>query len=273
LFIDIESQLHYHSMKRLSILLLLSSTFSPYFSIATAVASDRRFTYVYEATTCAQGEIEIETWATWKTRRDGASRANQWDFRHEFEYGLTDRTSLALYVADWKVLDNRAGGDYGAQAVYQDTAVEVIHNLTNPVMDLVGSALYGEVKLGDQKFEIESKLLLQKNFGPIVLAYNVGVEAEWEGDRFGYFNEASGEFMESFGISYQFSAKFFLGGEFLHEVGLDEWTEVGDIVIYAGPNASFRIDRFFVTTTAMFQLTGMTDEPDFQLRTICGIHF
>lgn len=259
-------------MKKLSILLLLTSTVGSYFFIPNSLASERRFTYVYEATTSAKGEIEVETWATWKTLRDGASRANQWDFRHEIEYGLTDRTSLALYVADWKVLDDRAG-DQGAQAVYQDTAIEVIHNLTNPVIDLIGSALYGEVKLGDQKFELESKLLLQKNFGPIVLAYNAGIEAEWEGDRFGYFNETSGEFMESMGISYQFSPNFLMGGEFLHEVDFNEWNTVGNTIIYAGPNASFRFDRLFLTTTAMIQVTGITDEPDFQLRSICGIHF
>ena len=79
--------------------------------------------------------------------------------------------------------------------------------------------------------------------------------------------------MESFGVSYQVSPRFLMGGEFLHEVGFDEWQEAGDPVIYAGPNASFRFDRFFVTTTAMVQVTDVKDEPDFQLRTIFGMHF
>ena len=68
---------------------------------------------------------------------------------------------------------------------------------------MIGSALYGEAKLGDQLFKLEGKLLLQKNFGPIVLAYNAGIEAEWEGAEWGQFDEESGEFMESFGISNQ----------------------------------------------------------------------
>lgn len=228
-------------------------------------ASDRRFTYLYEVTTPAKGELEIENWATWKTTPEGDGRSNRFDFRHEIEYGLTDRTSLAVYVADWKVVNG--------QAYYQDTALEVIQNLTNPVTDVIGSALYGEAKLGDQLFKLEGKLLLQKNFGPIVLAYNAGIEAEWEGAEWGQFDEESGEFMESFGISYQLTPKFFLGGEFLHEIGFAEWTTASDPVIYAGPNASFRHDRYFVTTTAMIQVTGVTDEPDFQLRAIFGMHF
>ena len=84
---------------------------------------------------------------------------------------MTDRLQAGIYVADWKVSNG--------QAIYKDTAVELIYNMTNPVTDLLGSALYGEVKLGDQLFKLEGKLLLQKNFGPIVLAYNAGIEAEW----------------------------------------------------------------------------------------------
>ena len=236
-------------------------------------AGERRFTYVYEATTSPKGEVEIENWITWKTARESGGRGNEFDFRHEIEYGVTDRLQLGIYVADWKVVDSVAGGEDGARAIYQNTAVEVIYNLTNPVTDLIGSALYGEVKMGDQVFELEGKVILQKNFGPVVVAYNAVLEAEWEGEEFGAFNEQKGAFKETLGISYQFSPHFLLGGEFLHEVEFDEWSEAGDPIFYAGPNASFRYDRFFVTTTALIQATAVTGEPDFQLRTIFGFHF
>jgi hypothetical protein len=234
-------------------------------------AGERRFTYVYEVTTAAKGEIELENWVTWKTRRGGGG--NEFDFRHEIEFGLTDRLQMGVYVADWKVLDKAAGGADGAQAIYQDTGVELIYNLTNPVTDFIGSAVYGEVKLGDQKFELEGKLILQKNFGPIVLAYNATLEAEWEGKRFGDFNERKGTFEQTLGASYQFTPNFLLGGEFLHEIDFADWSEAGDSVVYAGPNASFRYDRFYVTATALIQATGISEEPDFQLRTIFGFAF
>lgn len=250
-------------MKKTITFLLFASVFSQ--MPVELSASERRFTYVYEATTPAKGELEIENWATWKTTRKEDGDSNRFDLRHEMEYGLTDRTSLAVYFADWKVVDGKT--------YYQDTALELIQNLTNPVTDVIGSALYGEAKLGDQVFKLEGKLLLQKNFGPIVLAYNAGIEAEWEGPKWGQFKEESGEFMESFGISYQVTPKFFLGGEFLHEIQFSEWTTASAPVIYAGPNVSFRHDRYFVTTTAMTQVTNVEDEPDFQLRVIFGIHF
>lgn len=254
----------------------VSSSLIALILLATALpvfASERRFTYVYEATTAAKGEVELETWVTWKTLQVDDQRGNRFDFRHEIEYGITDRLQLGIYVADWKVLDKVAGGEDGTQAIYEDSAVEVIYNLTNPVTDIIGSAVYGEVKLGDQKFELESKLILQKNFGPIVVAYNATLEAEWEGERFGYFNERKGKFEQSLGASYQLTPNFLFGGEFLHEIEFDEWQDVGDSIVYVGPNASFRFGHFFVTTTAMIQATAFVEEPDFQLRSIFGFHF
>ncbi|MFL6540783.1 MAG: hypothetical protein ACJ8HU_08470, partial [Chthoniobacterales bacterium] len=66
-----------------------------------ARAGARRFTSVYEATTAAPGAFEFESWITWKTERDGDSRFRQLDFRHEVEFGITDRLQMAIYAADW----------------------------------------------------------------------------------------------------------------------------------------------------------------------------
>jgi hypothetical protein len=56
----------------------------------------------------------------------------------------------------------------------------LIYNLTNPVVDPVGVSLYQEIRAGRQHFELESKLIEQQNFGPLILDYNVTLEAEWE---------------------------------------------------------------------------------------------
>lgn len=242
-------------------------------SVTGLEAGERRFTYVYEATTAPKGEIEVEQWMTWKTQREEGRRGNVFDFRTEVEYGITDRLQLGVYLADWRVVDNAAGGEDGAHASFQDSAVELIYNISNPVTDIVGSAIYGEMKIGPEKFELEGKFILQKNFGPVVVAYNATLEAEWEGEQFGYFNERTGVFEQTLGVSYQFTPNFLLGGEFLHEIEFSDWKEPGDSIVYVGPNASFRFDRFYVTTTALIQATAIAGEPDFQLRTIFGFHF
>jgi len=144
------------------------------FLIAWALASaprleagQRRFTFIYESTTSPQGQFEVENWVTWKNGRDSGNKV---EFRHEIEYGVTDRFQAALYLADWEVNDSKAGGDAGAHAAFQDTAVELIYSLSNPVTDILGSALYGEFKIGPEHIELEGKIILQKNFGPIVVA-------------------------------------------------------------------------------------------------------
>jgi hypothetical protein len=104
---------------------------------------------------------------------------NKVEFRHEIEYGVTDRLQAALYVADWEVNDSKAGGDKGAHGAFQDTALELIYSLSNPIKDILGSAQYGEFKIGPEHIELESRIILQKNFGPVIVAYNAVLETEW----------------------------------------------------------------------------------------------
>ena len=153
------------------------------FSLAasSAEAGARRFTYVYEATTSAPGSFEGETWVTWKTSPAEERRFNAVDFRHEIEFGITERLQAAIYVADWGYREDPGANEHGFS--YQDSAIELIYNLTNPTTDLLGSALYGEVRGGPEELELESKMILQKNLGRFVVAYNGTLEAKWEGDR------------------------------------------------------------------------------------------
>lgn len=223
----------------------------------------RRFTYVYEAKVAQKGEIEVENWVTWKS---GPGDRNGFDFRHELEYGVTDRFQLALYVADWQIADDVAR--------YQNTALEAIYQLTDPKKAFLGSALYGEVKLGDQQFKLETKGILQKNIGALVLAYNATFEAEWEGANLGSLDENYGKLEQSAGASWKFSDNIKVGGEFQQKFYLkDNWSVPTQSVVYAGPNIALEYGRYFATFTGMVQATGVSGQPDFQLRTIFGVEF
>lgn len=238
------------------------------FASQFAQASDRRFTYVYEATTQPKGAVEFEQWGTWKTHKRSDSTFDRFDIRHEIEFGLTDRLQMGIYLADWRYEDGRSVDNDGAD--YRDTAVEFIYNLSDPVNDALGSAIYGEIKLGDELFELEAKLILQKNVGKWVFAWNGTIEAEWEGSD---YSEDKGKLAQSFGASYQFSPKFTAGIELLHEVENDDWREWQDHVLYIGPNFSYRADTWWVTVTPLFQITDEADEADFQARFIFGFNF
>jgi hypothetical protein len=239
-------------------------------SATSAQADIRLFSYTYQATPVVKNEVEMENWVTWKTTRLKGNNEDQFEFRHEFEWGVTDRLQLSLYVADWSYRPN--GPDQGS--TYDNAALEVIYNLTNPNTSFLGSSIYGELTLGEHEAEIEGKLLLQKNLGKLVLAYNVGLEAGWEGEKFGHWNdETTGEFAQVLGASYEVTPHFTVGAEVLNEIEWPEWSQPESPRVFAGPNASVSIGRFYATVTPLFQLTQQRTEPDLQTRLIVGFSF
>lgn len=236
--------------------------------VADLEAGARRFTYVYEATTSAPGSFEFETWATWKTSPREQRRFNSVDFRHEIEFGITDRLQAAVYVADWGYREDPDANEHGFS--YEDSAIELIYNLSNPTTDLLGSAIYGEFRGGPDELELESKIILQKNIERFVFAYNATLEAKWEGDR---FEERGGEFAQSLGVSYEISPTLLLGAELLHEIDLPDWSEAEDSIVYGGPNISYRHGNWWATLTPLIQLTDVAGEVDVQTRLIFGFSF
>jgi len=232
-----------------------------------AEADERRFTYTYEATTLPVGVVEYEQWVTWKTDKDVDSRYDRVEFRHELEFGVTDDFQLAFYLSDWR---SQRGDSVDDGVEWRNVAVEGIYALTDPVTEWLGSALYGEIKFGDQLFELEGKLILQKNVGKWVFAWNGTVAAEWEGSN---YDEDKGEFAQTIGGSYQFTPSLLAGFEVLHEIEYDDWSEWEDHVVYVGPNASYRNENWWITVTPLFQVTDVETEPNFQVRFIFGFEF
>src|SRR5690349_10148695 len=120
-----------------------------------ALAGVRHFTFVYEAPTSPAGSVEMENWVTWK-RASNPEDADEVGFRHELEIGLTDRFQASVYLADWfyEHTANHSG------TTYEDSAVELIYNFTNPVIDPIAVSAYQEYKGGYRLFEWESKIIL-----------------------------------------------------------------------------------------------------------------
>jgi hypothetical protein len=233
-----------------------------------AFAGSRRFTYVYEVTTSPPGDVEIENWITWKTHKPDDHAFDQIEFRHELEFGITERFQAAIYLADWNYHRGTSAEPRGF--TLRGSALELIYNFTNPVADPIGLSVYQEFQGGYQRLESESKLLAQKNFGQFVVAYNATLEAEWEGEN---LDEREGEFQQSLGLSYEISPRLLVGAEFVHEIGFPDWSESEPGKFFAGPNISVRHRTAWATLTALCQITRARDEPDFQVRTIFGFSF
>src|ERR1700756_4686024 len=165
----------------------------------SAFGGARHFTYLYEAQTSAPGSVELENWITWQ-RGTNPARFDQVDFRHELEIGITDHLQASIYLADWFYENDPSRSGF----TYSDSAIELIYNLTNPVIDPIGLSVYQEYRAGDRFFEWESKLIAQKNLGPLILAYNATVEAVWEGKG---LTDHEGEFQQAIGASYEISPR------------------------------------------------------------------
>ena len=234
-----------------------------------ASATERHFTFTYEVTTADKGELELENWVTWKFHRgrDGAPNTHEFDFRHELEYGITDRLQASLYFADWHI-NNHPGGD--DRVHYDDAALEVIYRLSSPVTGLLGAAVYGEIRGGPELVELEGKILLQKNFGKWITAYNAVLEGTWVGE---HLDEGDGELAQTAAVSYEINSRFTVGAEALHEIDIPDWDQAKKSVVWAGPNASVRFGHWYVTVTALARLSGNRDEPHVQTRLITGFEF
>ncbi len=214
----------------------------------------------------APGSLDVENWVTW-SHTSNPQHVDEVDFRHEFEFGVTENFQASLYVADWSYSADRQNSGF----TYSDSALELIYNLTNPVIDPVGLAMYEEIRAGDRVFELESKLIAQKNIGPLILAYNVTLEAVWEGTG---WQDREGELQQALGASYEISQRLSVGIEMLDEFVFPEWRDNERIRnFFIGPNVCFRHKDWFVTVTGLAQATNTPDEADFQLRTIFGISF
>jgi hypothetical protein len=227
----------------------------------SAFAGARHFTFLYEAPTAAPGSFEIENYATTRFANGFTDAV----FRHELEIGITEHFQASIYFANWDYTRSRE--NRGAH--YDSSSLELIYNLTNPVTDPVGVSLYQEISAGRRALESETKLIAQKNFGPLIFAYNLTLEAEWEDKG---LREHNGEVQQVFGASYEISPRISVGAEMLHEILLPAWHSAeSENNFFLGPNASYRGDRWFATVTALAQTTRTGGEPDYQVRLIFGV--
>jgi hypothetical protein len=232
----------------------------------SAFADPRHFTFIYEATIEEPGEVELENWVTWQTRKPVEHGFQEVDFRHEIEFGLTNKLQASVYLADWSYVNSKKEDGF----VFSNAALELIYQIYNPEKDSIGLAVYEEIEGGDRLFGSESKLIAQKNFGRYVLAYNATLEAIWLGKELA---EREAAFQQSIGASYELNRHFSIGGEFLNEVAFPGWSRTERPVISGGPNVLIRAGKWWATITGLAQFTRAKDEPDFQLRAIAGYTF
>src|ERR1051326_3982719 len=181
-------------------------------ALPAARADERLFTYVPEAEVLPKGGLEFEQWLTHRRgKADGVFAA--WDFREELEYGLTERLTGAGYL-NFKNTHSEGVTGRTDESIFEFEGVstELKYQLLNPNTKPIGVLLYGEATYKGDEFELEEKLVLQRNFGEKwVLAFNATIEQEWEFEPGATERELSLELTG--GLSYKLTPHWALGLE------------------------------------------------------------
>jgi hypothetical protein len=260
------------------------------------LAGEPMFGYVYTTDLLPQGKSEIEQWSTWRHQKAHGD-FDLLENRTAYEYGVTDAFQLAGYInysythayhdtVDGSTLPPEAFADYRigpdqhfTAKRYVGVSAEAIYRLSSPYTSPLGVALYVEPTVGRNLRELESKLILQKNFldDRLVLAANLTVAQEGrylpadpEADAGSKDAKAHWDHETDLNIglagSYRFANNWSAGVEIEHEREYSSFSLRSqyrtNLANYIGPVVHYGGEHFFFTATMLTQTAGGRDYAD-----------
>ena len=227
--------------------------------LAGAAWADRRdFVRAYQYATQPEGNLEVEVWNDVDAPPAGGFDQAVQTTRFELEYGLTDHWDVALY----HVLEQ----DPAAPLHFDSWRLETRYRLAEKGLWPVDVMLYLEgerpAAFGDP-WEIEEKIILGRDFGPLQLVTNLVAEQK-------VLDAAEGHLWEiDAGARWELAPAWHVAGEF--------WTThetvngVTNAAWYAGPSISWASSRVWVQLGAGFGLGDATTGATF-VRSVLGFN-
>src|SRR5690348_12308956 len=131
---------------------------------ALAHADRRDFAHVYEYQTMPEHGFDLEFWNT--TTLDAYDSLAAMELKVETEYGITDHWDIALY----QILAQDAGDALHYAATSLETRYRFVERGQWPVDVLVYLELTKAID--SKEFEVEGKLVLARDLGPVTIAGN-----------------------------------------------------------------------------------------------------
>lgn len=245
-------------------------------NVTCASAGESLFGWLYMAEIHPPGTAEYEH----KSFLQQSQSRGHYSFlknQEEIEYGVTDRLQLAGYL-NWTYanaarngIDGTTGGPGVSQfrdssadpfgrysrARFDTVAAEFIYQVLNPITDPIGLALYAEPEIGPAEFDLEWKLILQKNLfdDRLILAANVFGTIERETTKEGEIEKAS-PLDVSVGASYHFVDNWFAGFEarIHNEFSGYAFNSAEHSAFFVGPVLHYATKDFWVTAAWRHQL-------------------
>ncbi len=220
-----------------------------------ARADERYFTYTYEPKVLAAGAVEFEQWATLRAGKENGV-FSRWDLRSEFEFGLTDNLTTALYLnfrsTHFDSADDTLDED---DFEFKGISSEWKYKLFDPTADPVGFLLYGELTTTFDELELEEKLVLGKNFDRAIFAFNAVFEQEWEFEE----EETESELVIEFtaGAAFQVNDRFSVGVELREKNVFPEMEDLEHAALFAGPALHYSTEKWWATLTFLPQIVAL----------------
>ena len=233
------------------------------FSARPAHATARALPFTYNYETNAEGEGEIETYIDLVPVKaltpDGKSQtALLSQFQTEFEYGITNRLELGLYVTFQPQPNGFAQGTTFPSLLEGNGSKQRLrYRIADPGVLPIDIGLYGEVTENENEIELEAKVILQKRIGNLAIAANVVVEREFD-----FTGEASWILDPSAGAWFQVTPTFQPGFEWWMTKDWTNWpTAEGafnhDLQQYVGPTVHLNLGRVWWTSGAYARVSDL----------------
>jgi hypothetical protein len=226
-------------------------------------AQDRLFTYTYQSLVLNKGQKEIEVWSTFRGGREDYFRGI--DQRLEFEVGLGKRLQTAFYLNYGYAKGIETTNEIQSANTHNTYSFsnEWKFKLTDPVANALGSALYFEYGIGPDETELEGKVILDKQVGRTLHAFNlVGeyeFEKEFESENGGLAAETEREayFELNYAFSFHIKEGLALGLEARNQNQFSTSSELESSVLSLGPCLSYYTNGFWLNFTIMPQIANL----------------
>jgi len=237
--------------------------FLAFFSCSTLFAQERVFTYTYQSSVQPKGKAEIEVWST---LQDG--RTNYYygiAHRLEFEMGLGGhlQTSVYLNYGYSKGIEDINGFQTLNSNTEYSFSNEWKYQFSKPERGSLGSALYFEYLLSPSKSELEGKLILDKELGKTIQAFNLVGEYGFhksfsrQQNIIGISSSRELTVELNYGFAYRLNTNLIIGWEIFNQNQFSENYEWENSVLSMGPAFSYSAYDFNINLTLMPQIANL----------------
>ena len=240
--------------------------------LATAAHADRRyFVQSYTPYLAPGGNLELEAWSAARSGQ-GDSTATEWQNRIEFEYGISDRLTGAMYLN----FVQPPGPE--PATTFDGPSLELIYRLADPGRLPVDPAAYLEVRANGSEIELEPKLLVAHRVYKLVSVVNVVGEFEHHsaGDERGTTEK---NLILTAGMSREIGRVLAVGVEAVYTRGFEgEGADPSSLLL--GPTINLQTPKVQIALGWHPQITGhpttsgslnLGDFPRSELRLILGV--